>query len=163
MEINFERAIELAQNRLRDVITAANKADTSEMFALVCCSICGGEDDYESGVFVQTSVTLLDDKESIYFRFQGYEFHLTMDKEFDSTHCSDLYHIWCTCDYFKNEEMPMHQVYVDWLCGACSIKDNFQKYNLGQISKEDFEHYIYEDVNICISNWLDKNKEFIKR
>lgn len=39
MTTNFEKCVELAQERLRQVITAANKADPEEMRALMCSSI----------------------------------------------------------------------------------------------------------------------------
>lgn len=44
-EIDWEECIKKAQDRLRDIITAANKADPYEMTALMCSSLCGGEDD----------------------------------------------------------------------------------------------------------------------
>lgn len=39
MATDFEKCVELAQQRLRDVITAANKADPVEMLALMTCSM----------------------------------------------------------------------------------------------------------------------------
>lgn len=44
-EIDWEECIKKAQDWLRDVITAANKAATEEMIALMCCSMYSGEDD----------------------------------------------------------------------------------------------------------------------
>ena len=37
--IDFEKCVELAQQRLRDVITAANKADREEMLSLMVTSM----------------------------------------------------------------------------------------------------------------------------
>ncbi len=45
-EIDFEKCIDLANKRLRDVITAANKADTEEMTSLMLSSICGEESEF---------------------------------------------------------------------------------------------------------------------
>lgn len=39
MTTDFEKCVELAQQRLRDVITAANKGDQKEMLALMTCSM----------------------------------------------------------------------------------------------------------------------------
>lgn len=39
MTTDFEKCVELAQQRLKDIITAANKADPEEMRALLCSSI----------------------------------------------------------------------------------------------------------------------------
>ena len=45
-EIDFEKCIDLANKRLRDVITAANKADTEEMASLMLSSMCGEESEF---------------------------------------------------------------------------------------------------------------------
>lgn len=39
MTTDFEKCVELAQQRLRDIITAANKADSKEMESLMCSSM----------------------------------------------------------------------------------------------------------------------------
>lgn len=39
MATNFEKCVEMAQERLRQIITAANKADSKEMESLMCSSI----------------------------------------------------------------------------------------------------------------------------
>lgn len=159
-EINWEKCIDLANKRLRDVITAANKAVSSEMLALMTCSICGEES--EIMITEKCELTLNGDQvEGIYFTFQGYNFHITKDSEYNSKYHSDLYHIWCECKFFDGEEMPMSHTYVNWLCGGDFLEEKHKAFIDGQIPEKEFVDYLYSDVNVCLSTWLENNKEKI--
>lgn len=46
IKIDWEKCIDLAKKRLRDVITAANKADAKEMASLMLSSMCGEESEF---------------------------------------------------------------------------------------------------------------------
>ena len=56
-EIDWEKCIDLANKRLRDVITAANKADAKEMASLMLSSMCSEESEFTE----QTKLTLYSD------------------------------------------------------------------------------------------------------
>lgn len=160
--IDWEKCIDLANKRLRDVITAANKADPYEMEALMMCSMCGDPAEFTHYDKEQTELTLNGDQiEGIYFKFQGYNFHITKDSEYNSKYHSDLYHIWCECKFFNGEEMPMSHTYVNWLCGGDFLEEKHKAFIDGQIPEKEFVDYLYSDVNICLSTWLENNKEKI--
>lgn len=165
LNIDWEKCINLANKRLRDVITAANKEDPYEMEALMMSSICG-----EESVFTvltdtkQMELTLNGDQTNgIYFMFKGYNFHITKDSEFNSKFVSDLYHIWCECRVFNGEEVPMSHVYVNWLCGGDFLEEKHKAFLTGEITQQEFEQYLWDDVNIHCSDWLEKNKEKIDK
>lgn len=159
-KIDWEKCVDLANKRLRDVVTAANKADAKEMEALMLSSMCGDITDFVKPVYTkQTELTLYGDcKEGISFKVQGFVFHVTQDTEFNSDKKSDLYHIWCSCDYFDGEEAAMGHVYVNWVCGATYLEEKHTQFLAGEISKQDFEQYIYDDMYIYCANWLKDNK-----
>ena len=103
---------------------------------------------------VQTELTLNGDQTNgIYFTFKSYSFHITKDVEMNSNLVSDLYHIWCEC-----EEMPAH---VRWLFGGSFLEEKHKAFLTGEITKQEFEQYLWDDVNIHCSDWLEKNKEKI--
>lgn len=159
-EIDYEKCIDLASKRLRDVITAANKADPYEMKALMMSSMCSEESEFTE----HTKLTLNGDQTNgIYFMFKGYNFHITKDSEYNSKFSSDLYHIWCECVSFDGEEMPMSHVYVNWLCGGDFLEMEHGAFLAGEITQQAFEKYLWNDVHIYCSNWLEKNKEKINK
>ena len=97
-----------------------------------------------------TKVTLYGDQtKGIYFTFKGYNFHITKDSEYNSKFTSDLYHIWCEC-----EEMP---IYVKWLFGGSFLEEKHKAFLTSKITKQEFEQYLWNDVNIHCSDWLEKN------
>lgn len=156
-EINWEKCISLANKRLRDVVTAANKADAKEMTSLMLNSMCSEESEFTK----QAELALNGDcKEGIYFTFQGANFHITKDVEMNSNHISDMYHIWCICDYFDGEASTS-QIHVDWLYGASFLEEKHKAFLDGKITKQEFEQYLKNDVNMFCSYWLKKNKEKI--
>ena len=90
-----------------------------------------------------------DQTNGIYFTFKGYNFHITKDSEYNSKFTSDLYHIWCEC-----EEMP---IYVKWLFGGSFLEEKHKAFLTGEITKQEFEQYLWDNVNIHCSAWLEKN------
>lgn len=163
--INWEKCIDLANKRLKDVITAANKADACEMESLMMSSICDDITDFVKPVYTkQTELTLYGDcKEGIYFTIQGINFHVTKDKEFNSDLESDLYHIWCLCDYFDGEEVPMGHVYVNWVCGEEYLEEKYAQFLAGNITKQAFEQYIYNDMYTYCAVWLKNNMDKLNK
>lgn len=156
-EIDFEKCIDLANKRLRDVITAANKADAKEMASLMLSSMCSEESEFTK----QTELTLNGDQtKGIYFMFKGYNFHITKDSEYNSKLITDLYHIWCDCRSFNGEEMP---TYVTWLFGGSFLEEKHEAFLTGKITKQEFEQYLKNDASIYCSNWLEKNKDKIDK
>lgn len=159
-EIDFEKCIDLANKRLRDVITAANKADAKEMASLMLSSMCSEESEFTK----QTELTLNGDQTNgIYFAFKGYNFHITKDSEYNSKFISDLYHIWCECRVFNGEEMPMGHAYVNWLCGGDFLEAKHKAFIDGWISEKEFVDYLYTDVSGWLNIWLEKNKDRINK
>lgn len=155
-EIDWEKCIDLANKRLRDVITATNKADTEEMTSLMLSSMYGEVSEFTE----QTRLTLYGDQtKGIYFMFNCYRFHITKDSEYNSKFISDLYHIWCECKVFNGEEMPMSHVYVNWLFGGSFLEEKHKAFITGQISQSEFEQYLWDEVHTYCSDWLEKNKE----
>lgn len=111
-----------------------------------------------------TELTLNGDQTSgIYFMFKGYNFHITKDSEYNSKFISDLYHIWCECRVFNGEEVPMSHVYVTWLCGGDFLEGEHKAFLTGEITQQAFEKYLWNDVHIHCSDWLEKNKEKIDK
>lgn len=159
-EVDFEKCIELANKRLRDVIIAANKADAKKMASLMLSSMCSEESEFTK----QTKLALNGDcKNGIYFTFHGANFHITKDVEMNSNHMSDTYHIWCTCAHFDGGEVPMSRVHVDWLCGASFLEERHKAFLDGEITKQEFEQYLGNDVSMFCSYWLEKNREKIDK
>lgn len=157
-KIDFEKCIDLANKRLRDVITAANKADAEEMASLMLSSMCGEESEFTE----QTKFTLYGDQtKGIYFMFNGYKFHITKDTEFNAIYTTNMYHLWCLCDYFKNVEDPVKHVYVNWLFGATFLEEKHKAFLAGEITQQEFEHYLWDEVHTCCYDWFEKNKEKI--
>lgn len=155
-EIDFEKCIDLANKRLRDVITAANKADAEEMASLMLSSMCGEESEFTE----QTKLTLYGDQtKGIYFMFNCYKFHITKDTEFNAIYTTNMYHLWCLCDYFKNVEDPVKHVHVAWLFGATFLEEKHKAFLTGKITQQEFEQYLWDEVHIHCSDWLEKNKE----
>lgn len=158
--IDFEKCIDLANKRLRDVITAANKADPYEMEALMMSSICGEESEFTE----QTKITLYGDQtKGIYFMFNCYKFHITKDTEFNAIYTTNMYHLWCLCDYFKNVEDPVKHVHVTWLFGATFLEEKHKAFLTGEITQQAFEKYLWDEVHAYCSDWLEKNKEKIDK
>ena len=156
-EIDFEKCIDLANKRLRDIITAANKADAKEITSLMLSSMCSEESEFTK----QTELTLNGDQTNgIYFAFKGYNFHITKDSEYNSKLISDMYHIWCDCRSFNGEEMP---TYVTWLFGGSFLEEKHKAFLTGKITKQEFEQYLRNDASIYCSNWLEKNKDKIDK
>lgn len=115
-----------------------------------------------SDVRVQTELTINGDQtKGIYFTFKGYNFHITKDSEYNNKFISDLYHIWCECRVFNGEEMPISHTYVTWLFGGSFLEEEHKAFLTGKITKQEFEQYLWDDVNIHCSDWLEKNKEKI--
>ena len=164
-EINWEKCIVLANKRLRDVITAANKADNEEMTRLMLSGMCGEVSEFTEHISnEQTELTLNGDQTNgIYFTFKGYNFHITKDSEYNSKFISDLYHIWCECKAFNGEEMPLSLTYVKWLFGGTFLEGKHKAFLTGKITKQEFEQYLWDDVHIHCSDWLEKNKEKISK
>ena len=166
-EIDWEKCIELTNKRLRDVITAANKADADEMESLMMSSMCGEDSEFmknsdEEQTEEQTELTLNGDQTNgIYFKFQGYNFRITKDSEYNSKRHSDLYHVWCECKFFDNEELTMGLIYISWFCGGDFIEDMHHSFLAGKISEKKFADYIYNDLSFYLRDWLEKNKEKI--
>ncbi len=159
-KIDWEKCIGLANKRLRDIITAANKADAEEMISLMLSSICSEESEFTK----QAEVTLNGDcKNGIYFEFQGYNFHITKDLEFNNKYHADMYHIWCTCVYFDGVKVPMSFVHVGWIYGASFLEEKHKAFLDDKITKHEFEQYLKNDVNTCCSYWLEKNREKIDK
>lgn len=159
-DFDFEKCIGLASKRLRDVITAANKADAKEMASLMLSSICSEESEF----IEHTKLTLYGDQTNgIYFMFNCYKFHITKDSEYNSKFISDLYHIWCECRTFNGEEMPMSHVHVTCLCGGDFLEAKHRAFLNGEITQQEFEQYLWDDVHIHCSDWLEKNKEKINK
>ena len=102
-----------------------------------------------------------DQTDGIYFTFKSYNFHITKDSEYNSKFISDLYHIWCECRVFNGEEMPISLTYVTWLFGGSFLEEKHKAFLTGEITKQEFEQYLWNDVNIYCSDWLEKNKEKI--
>ena len=97
---------------------------------------------------VQTELTLNGDQTNgIYFTFKSYSFHITKDVEMNSNLISDLYHIWCEC-----EEMPVH---VRLLFGGSFLEEKHKAFLTGEITKQEFEQYLWDDVNLHCSDWLE--------
>lgn len=121
------------------------------------------EIDREKSEFTeQTELTLNGDQtDGIYFTFKGYNFHITKDSEYNSKFISDLYHIWCECKVFNGEEMPI--VYVNWLFGGSFLEEKHKALLTGKITQQEFEQYLWNDVSIHCSNWLEKNREKIDK
>ena len=158
IEIDWEKCIDLANKRLRDVITAANKVDAKEMTSLMLSSMCSEESEFTE----QTELTLNGDQtKGIYFTFKGYNFHITKDSEYNSKFISDLYHIWCECRVFNGEEMPISHTYVTWLFGGSFLEEKHKAFLTGKITKQEFEQYLWNEVSTYCSDWLEKNKEKI--
>lgn len=156
--IDWEKCIDLANKRLRDVITAANKADPYEMEALMMSSMCSEESEFTE----QTKLTLSGDQtEGIYFMFNCYKFHITKDTEFNAIYTTNMYHLWCLCDYFKNVEDPVKHVHVTWLFGATLLEEKHKAFLTGEITQQEFEQYLWDEVHTYCSDWLEKNKEKI--
>ena len=159
-KIDWEKCIDLINKRLRDVITAANKADAKEMASLMLSSICGEESEFTE----QTKLTLYGDQtKGIYFMFDCYKFHITKDTEFNAIYTTNMYHLWCLCDYFKNVEDPVKHVHVTWLFGAAFLEEKHKAFLTGEITQQEFEQYLWDEVHIHCSDWLEKNKEKIDK
>ena len=58
-------------------------------------------------------------------------------------------HIWCEC-----ERMPVH---VKWLFGGSFLEEKHKTFLTGEITKQEFEQYLWDNVNIHCSAWLKKN------
>ena len=158
LNIDWEKCIDLANKRLRDVITAANKADTEEMTSLMLSSVCGEESEFTE----QTKITLYGDQtKGIYFMFNCYKFHITKDTEFNAIYTTNMYHLWCLCDYFKNVEDPVKHVHVTWLFGGDFLEEKHKAFLTGEITQQEFEQYLWDEVHTYCSDWLEKNKEKI--
>lgn len=157
-EIDWEKCIGLANKRLRDVITAANKADAKEMTSLMLSSMCSEESEFTEKAELALNG---DQTNGIYFTFKGYNFHITKDSEYNSKFISDLYHIWCECRVFNGEEMLISHTYVTWLFGGSFLEEKHKAFLTGEITKQEFERYLWDDVNVHCSDWLEKNKEKI--
>lgn len=156
--IDWEKCISLANKRLRDVITSANNADAKEMTSLMLSSMCSKESEFNK----QIELTLNGDQTNgIYFTFKGYNFRITKDSEFNSKYHPNMYHIWFTCFYFDGEEVPMSLVHVGWIYGASFLEEKHKAFLDGEITKQELEQYLWNDVNIHCSDWLEKNKEKI--
>ena len=159
-EINWEKCIDLANKRLRDVVTAANKADAEEMASLMLSSMCSEESEFAK----QIKLTLSGDQTTgIYFTFKGYNFHITKDSEYNSKLISNIYHIWCVCRVFDGEETPAFHTYVTWLFGGSSLEEKHKAFLAREITQQEFEQYLWDDVSIPCSDWLEKNKEKIDK
>lgn len=159
-EIDFERCIDLANKRLRDVITAANKADPYEMEALMMSSMCSEKSEFTK----HTKLTLYGDQtKGIYFMFNCYKFHITKDTEFNAIYTTNMYHLWCLCDYFKNVEDPVKHVHVNWLFDAAFLEEKHKAFLTGEITQQEFEQYLWDKVHTCCSDWLEKNIEKINK
>ena len=96
-----------------------------------------------------------DQTKGIYFMFGCYKFHITKDVEMNSNLISDLYHIWCEC-----EGMPIH---VKWLFGGSFLEEKHKAFLTGEITQQEFEQYLWDEVHIHCSDWLEKNKEKIDK
>ena len=156
-EIDWEKCIDLASKRLRDVITAANKADTLEMASLMLNSMCGEVSEFTENN-ENTKITLYGDQtKGIYFMFQCYKFHITKDSEFNAPYTTNMYHLWCLSDCFKNVEDPVKHIHVTWLYGAEFLEEKHKAFVDGQISQSEFEQYLWNKVHTCCSDWLEKN------
>lgn len=162
-KIDWEKCIDLANKRLRDVITAANNADADEMESLMMSSMCGEDSEFmKNSDEEQTELTLNGDQTNgIYFKFQGYNFHITKDSEYNNKLTSDLYHVWCECKFFDNEKLTMGLIYINWFCGGDIIEDMHHSFLAGKISEKKFTDYIYNDLSFYLRDWLEKNKEKI--
>lgn len=162
-EIDWEKCIKLASKRFEDIVTAANKKDNCEMTSLMLSSMCCEESEFTILTNTeQTKLTLNGDQTNgIYFTFKGYNFHITKDSEYNSKFISDLYHIWCECRVFNGEEMLISHTYVTWLFGGSFLEEKHKAFLTGKITKQEFEQYLWDDVNIHCSDWLEKNKEKI--
>lgn len=159
-EIDFEKCIDLANKRLRDVITAANKVDAKEITSLMLSSMCSEESEFTK----QTELALNGDQTNgIYFTFKGYNFHITKDSEYNSKFIYDLCHIWCECRVFNGEEMPISHTYVTWLFGGSFLEEKHKAFLTGKITKQKFEQYLRKSFCLCCSNWLEKNKDKIDK
>ena len=158
-EIDWEKCINLANKRLMDVIIAANKADAKEMTGLMLSSMCGEVSEFtEHTNNEQTELTLNGDQTTgIYFTFKGYNFHITKDAEFNAVYTTDIYHLWCLCDSFKNVEGLVKHVHVKWLFGGSFLEEKHKAFLTGKITKQEFEQYLWDTVNIHCSDWLEKN------
>ena len=158
-EINWEKCIVLANKRLKDVIAAANKADNEEMTRLMLSSMCGEESEFTEHISnEQTELTLNGDQTNgVYFTFKGYNFHITKDAEFNAVYTTDIYHIWYLCDSFKNVEGLVKHVHVKWLFGGTFFEGKHKAFLTGKITKQEFEQYLWDDVHIHCSDWLEKN------
>ena len=159
--VNWEKCVDLANKRLRDVITAANKADACEMESLMMSSMCGDIREFVEPTYTeQTELTLNgDQRNGIYFNIQSITFHVTKDVEFNSNNDPDLYHIWCLCDYFDGKCVPMGHIHVNWVCGAEFLDEKHAQFLAGKITKQDFEQYIYDDMYAYCADWLKDNKD----
>ena len=98
-----------------------------------------------------------DQTKGIYFTFQCYKFHITKDTEFNAIYTTNMYHLWCLPDYFKNVEDPVKHVHVTWLFGATLLEEKHKAFIAGQISQSEFEQYLWGKVNTYCSDWLKKN------
>lgn len=104
-----------------------------------------------------------DQSKGIYFTFKGYNFHITKDSEYNSKFISDLYHIWCECESYNGEETPLSQVYVDWLFGGSFLEEEHKAFLTGEITQQEFEQYLWDEVNTNCAVWLEKNIEKINK
>ena len=156
-KIDWEKCINLANKRLRDVITAANKADTLKMASLMLNSMCGEVSEFTENN-ESTKITLYGDQtKGIYFMFQCYKFHITKDSEFNAVYTTNMYHLWCLNDYFKNVEDPVKHIHVAWLYGAAFLEEKHKAFLTGKISQSEFEQYLWDKVSTYCSDWLEKN------
>lgn len=158
-EIDFGRCIDLANRRLRDVVTAAKQADAKKMASLMLSSMCGEESEFTYYNDTEnTKITLYGDQtKGIYFMFNCYKFHITKDSEFNALYTTNMYHLWCLRDYFKNVEDPVKHVHVAWLYGAAFLEEKHAAFVAGQISQNEFEQYLWDEVYTYCSDWLKKN------
>ena len=98
-------------------------------------------------------------EQGITFTINGINFHVTQDVEFNTDCISDIYHIWCLCDYFDGKEVAMGHVYVNWVCGATYLEEKHAQFLAGKITKQEFEKYIYDDMYAYCADWLKDNRD----
>ena len=152
-KIDWKKCIDLANKRLEAVITAANKADAGEMESLMMSSMCSEESEFTE----HTKLTLYGDQtKGIYFTFRNYNFHITKDSEYNNKLTSDLYHIWCESKVLDGKEIPMSHTYVVWLYGGSYLEKEHKAFLTGKITKQEFEQYLWDEVGIHCTDWIEK-------
>lgn len=99
-----------------------------------------------------TKLTLYGDQtKGIYFLFNCYKFHITKDTEFNAIYTTNICHLWCLCDYFKDVEDPVKHVHVTWLFGAAFLEEKHKAFLTGEITQQEFEQYLWDKVHIYIA------------